>query len=302
MYKYLLIFLIILSSLTGCSEKTFKVGLDYTPNTNHIGIYVAQELGYYNDLNIEIIKSGNVNVETLVDNNKIDVGFSYSENVLQGINNDLNIESIYAIFNHNSSALISKKNKNINSINDLVNKTYCGWGSDFEQKLIKSFVGEDIYQTMKIKTTDTDFINSPDSCDIFWIYQGWTDVYSELNNIDYNLIPLNNIDFYTPVLISNSKNNNKDLIKFLNATAKGYRFCKENPKKATEIFIKYNPEYDYNFILTSLNKIKDNINDSGFQDPLIWDNFINYCLYNNLINTNISNAYTNKYINGENNA
>ena len=303
MYKYFLIFLIILGSISGCStNNSINIGLDYIPNTNHIGIYVAKELGYYGDLNVNIIKSGDISVETLIDQQQLDVGFSYSENVLQAINSNLKVQSNYAIFNHNSSALISKKDKNIISINDLINKTYCGWGSEFEQKLLESFVGEKIYNTMQIKTTTTDFINSPDSCDIFWIYEGWTDVYSTLNNIEYNIIPLNNIDFYTPVIISNPTIDNKNLYLFFKKTAEGYNYAKNNPQHATEIFLKYNPEYDYNFIFNSLEKIKSNINSSGYQNPDIWNNFINYCYKYNLIDNNIDNPYTNKYINGENNA
>src|SRR6266851_4581392 len=43
------------------------VMLDYTPNTNHLGIFVAQALGYYKDANltVDIQQPGDVQVEQL---------------------------------------------------------------------------------------------------------------------------------------------------------------------------------------------------------------------------------------------
>ena len=57
--KFYTIILIMLLGLlfTGCGQKednkiTFV--LDWTPNTNHTGLYVAQELGYFDEAGIEV--------------------------------------------------------------------------------------------------------------------------------------------------------------------------------------------------------------------------------------------------------
>ena len=33
---------------------TLRLALDWTPNINHIGFYVAKELGYYRDIDIDL--------------------------------------------------------------------------------------------------------------------------------------------------------------------------------------------------------------------------------------------------------
>ena len=34
--------------------KTLKIALDWTPNMNHIGIFIAKEMGYYKEQGIEV--------------------------------------------------------------------------------------------------------------------------------------------------------------------------------------------------------------------------------------------------------
>ena len=34
--------------------KTLKIALDWTPNINHIGIFIAKEMGYYKEQGIKV--------------------------------------------------------------------------------------------------------------------------------------------------------------------------------------------------------------------------------------------------------
>jgi ABC-type nitrate/sulfonate/bicarbonate transport system substrate-binding protein len=60
-----------------------KVALDWTPNTNHIGIYVAQELGYYKDqgLTVKLLPYASTSPERLVSSGEAQFGFSYSNGI-----------------------------------------------------------------------------------------------------------------------------------------------------------------------------------------------------------------------------
>src|SRR5690348_11704052 len=58
------------------------LALDWTPNTNHTGIYVALDKGWYKDQGIDLQLlpySSNVSPDTLVNTNKADVGISSTE-------------------------------------------------------------------------------------------------------------------------------------------------------------------------------------------------------------------------------
>lgn len=73
------------SSNGGRGNKLEKVTLvlDYTPNTNHTGIYLAKEKGYYKDqgIDLEIIQPSDSDSATLVASDKAQFGVSYQEDV-----------------------------------------------------------------------------------------------------------------------------------------------------------------------------------------------------------------------------
>lgn len=62
-----------------------KFALDWTPNTNHTGIYVAKEKGYFEEqgLDVEILLPGEVGVNQLLAAGKADFGVSYQEGLTQ---------------------------------------------------------------------------------------------------------------------------------------------------------------------------------------------------------------------------
>src|SRR5690625_7738775 len=65
--------------------------LDWTPNTNHTGIYVAQEEGYFEEegLDVEIILSGEVGANQLISTGKADLGICYQEGLMMARNEEL---------------------------------------------------------------------------------------------------------------------------------------------------------------------------------------------------------------------
>ena len=57
--------------------------LDWVPNTNHVGLFVADELGYFQEagLQVEIIEPGEVFAEQAVIGGVADFGISFQEQV-----------------------------------------------------------------------------------------------------------------------------------------------------------------------------------------------------------------------------
>ena len=68
----------------GGSSDTVTVQLDWTPNTNHIGIYLAQAKGWYKDagIKVKILPYTDVNPDTVVANGKADIGISFPPNLI----------------------------------------------------------------------------------------------------------------------------------------------------------------------------------------------------------------------------
>lgn len=317
---------LMLTTLSGCSKKEEKsankgekvtVVLDWTPNTNHTGLYTALENGYYKDqgLDIEIVQPPEGGAASLVASGKADFGISYQEEVTYAKTSDdpLPIKAIAAVIQHNSSGFASPKDKNIKTPKDFEGKIYGGWGSESETAAIKAVMektGADFDKVTIADIGQDDFFTATtNSVDFAWIYEGWDVVQAKLKNFDLNFIPLNQfdkrLDYYTPVIISNETllNDNPELAKkFMKATTEGYQFAIDNPEEAAKILVKHAPEIDEELAIESqkflASKYKDDAPRWGEMKDEVWNNYTAFLKEYGLINKDLKpeDAYTNEFL------
>ena len=317
---------LMLTTLSGCSKKEEKsadggekvtVVLDWTPNTNHTGLYTALENGYYKDqgLDVEIVQPPEGGAASLVASRKADFGISYQEEVTYAKTSDdpLPIKAIAAVIQHNSSGFASPKDKNIKTPKDFEGKIYGGWGSESETAAIKAVMektGADFNKVTIADIGQDDFFTATtNSVDFAWIYEGWDVVQAKLKNFDLNFIPLNQfdkrLDYYTPVIISNETllNDNPELAKkFMKATTEGYQFAIDNPEEAAKILVKHAPEIDGELAIESqkflASKYKDDAPRWGEMKDEVWNNYTAFLKEYGLINKDLKpeDAYTNEFL------
>lgn len=317
---------LMLTTLSGCSKKEEKsankgekvtVVLDWTPNTNHTGLYTALENGYYKDqgLDVEIVQPPEGGAASLVASGKADFGISYQEEVTYAKTSDdpLPIKAIAAVIQHNSSGFASPKDKNIKTPKDFEGKIYGGWGSESETAAIKAVMektGADFDKVTIADIGQDDFFTATtNSVDFAWIYEGWDVVQAKLKNFDLNFIPLNQfdnrLDYYTPVIISNETllNDNPELAKkFMKATTEGYQFAIDNPEEAAKILVKHAPEIDEELAIESqkflASKYKDDAPRWGEMKDEVWNNYTAFLKEYGLINKDLKpeDAYTNEFL------
>ena len=316
-----------LGILSGCSkEKEVKnddglqevtMVLDWTPNTNHTGLYVALENGYFEQegLNVKIVQPSEGGASTLVATEKADFGISYQEEVTYAktSTDPLPIKAIAAVIQHNTSGFASPVSKNITSPKDFEGKTYGGWGSPSENAILDAVMKKENVDFSKLKVLDIgedDFFTAVNkNVDMMWIFEGWTAIEAKQKGIDLNYISLRDLDerldYYTPVIISNETllSENPELAKkFLSATSKGYNYSIENPEEAAKILIKYAPEIDEDLAIESQKFLaKEYISDAarwGEMKDNVWNNYTNFLREYNLIEKDMkaSDAYTNEFL------
>src|SRR3972149_11104605 len=94
--------------------------LDWVPNTNHTGIFVAQQRGYFKDagLAVKIIQPGEVYSEAAVASGAADFGISFQEYVTLSRAHDVPIVSIAAVLQHNTSGFASLAENDVTSPKD----------------------------------------------------------------------------------------------------------------------------------------------------------------------------------------
>lgn len=231
-----------------------RFSLDWTPNTNHTGIYVAMEKGWYKDANldVEILPYSDANTpDTLVSTGQADFGISFAESVVTDRVSGLPVKSVAAILQTNTSALATLKSSGLDTLDKLVGKRYAGFGSPFEvpviQTMLKSAGVKDTnFQNITANLSGYSAIVAKQA-DFVWIYMGWEGVQAQLDGVELNTFMLKDHgvpDYYTPVIISNESflKDHPDVAKrFLAATAKGYEYGVTNPDDAANLLIKGAP-------------------------------------------------------------
>lgn len=239
--------------------------LDWTPNTNHTGLYVAKDKGYFAEqgLDVKIVQpSSDGSVEQLVASGKVDFGVSQQEQVTTARANELPLISIAAILQHNTSGFASLSSKNINSAKDFEGKTYGGWGLPSEDAILKALMAKEKADFSKLKMInigEADQLTSLSrDIDLTWIFYGWTGIEAEQRNLKLNMIWLKDVDpaldYYTPVLVTRESmaKDKVDLVsKFMKAVSQGYAFAIKDPNASADILIKNAPEANAQLIKTS---------------------------------------------------
>ncbi|MBM7649840.1 ABC-type nitrate/sulfonate/bicarbonate transport system substrate-binding protein [Bacillus ectoiniformans] len=314
--------------LTGCGganndqqsskEKKLKkvsVVLDWTPNTNHTGLYVAKEKGYFEQqgLDVEILLPGEAGADQLVASGKAQFGVSFQEQIATARTSDLPLVSVAAIVQHNTSGFASPAAKDIKSPKDFEGKTYGGWGSPIEKQMMASLMkaeNADINKVKFINIGESDFFTAiKRDIDFAWIYQGWTGVEADLRKEDLNMIYLKDyakeLDYYTPVLATNEKMIDEDpetVKHFVHAASKGYQYAIDNPDQSAEILSSAVPDLDKDLVVKSQRylspKYQEDAERWGEQEASRWENFSEWMYENKLIDKELDSkkAYTNEFL------
>ena len=324
-YTFLLAVVMMLSCMTGCGNSGEKEEgltkitfvLDWTPNTNHTGLYVAQELGYFKEagLEVEIVQPPEDGAEVLVASGKAQFGVSFQDSLAPAFAGEdpLPVTAVASVIQHNTSGIISRAGEGMDTPKGMEGHNYATWNGSIELATLKAVVeadGGNFDNVELIPSTVTDEVSAlkTNSVDSIWIFYAWAGVKTELEGLDTDYFAFADIDpvfdYYTPVIISGNKflEENPDTAKaFMSALSKGYQYAMENPEEAADILCKAAPELDKELVVASqkylTNQYQADAQYWGQIDANRWNNFYKWVNDNNLVeeeiplNTGFSNDY-----------
>ena len=239
---------------TDSTDKTkITMVLDWTPNTNHTGLYVAEEKGYFADagLEVSIVQPPDGGATDMVASGGAQFGVDFQDTLAAafGSDNPLPITAVGAVLQHNTSGLVSLKKNGIDRAGKLEGRSYATWDSPIEQAVLKNVVEEDGGDFVAGLNADIDSV---------WIYYGWDGIKLEQEGIDVNYLPIADMnpvfDYYSPVIIGNNgflKENTEVGKAFMGAVRKGYEYAAQNPSDAADILLKAVPELDKELVHSS---------------------------------------------------
>ncbi|WP_349944170.1 ABC transporter substrate-binding protein [Lacrimispora sp. BS-2] len=292
--------------------------LDWTPNTNHTGLYVAEEKGYFKDegLQVEIVQPPEDGAAVLVASGKAQFGMSFQDSMAPALAGEdaLPITAVAAVIQHNTSGIISRKGEGMASPKGMEGKKYATWDIPVEKAMVKDVVeadGGDFSKVQLVPSTVTDEVSAlkSKSVDAIWIFYAWAGIKMEVEDLDtdyFAFADLNPVfDYYTPVIIAGDeflKQDPETAKAFLRAVSKGYEEAVKDPEGAAGILLKAAPELDEKLVMESQKYLADQykaeVDAWGYIDPVRWNRFYGWLNENGLSGSEIpENAgFSNDYL------
>lgn len=259
------------------------IALDWTPNTNHTGLYVAKDLGYFTEQGVDaqIVQPAEDSAAELVGYRRADLGVYFQPNLAKRLDKGVPLVAMAAILQENTAGIAVKGAPK--SLHDMVGKRYSTWQDPIDDHMAKTVIGGDVIP-IGGDVFDAAKGFMLDQFDGIMIYQGWDGIQLVRQNIPHRFFLLKSensaLDFYSPIIIAHKDNADSARIQSaMIAIKKGYEYAAKNPDKAADILLKYAPENDADFIHQSQKFISPlYLKDGKFGviDKTRWDNYFNW--------------------------
>lgn len=329
----LFVSVMILSMLTACGNDNGELTkndeglveitlcLDWTPNTNHTGFYVADALGYYKEagIDITIVQPPEGGAAQCVASGQAQFGIDAQDTIAAAFDMEVPLEvtAVSAILQHNTSCIMARAGEGMDAPKGLEGKKYSTWDSPIELAMIKHVMekeGADFDKVTLIPNviTDEPAALKDKQTDAVWVFYGWSGVNAEIKGVQCDYWYFKDIsielDYYTPIIIGNNEflKRNPEVAKdFLSATAKGYEYAVENPKEAAKMLLegdetgslKANEELVYQSQEWISKQYMADESEFGIIDEKRWNDFYKWLYDNNLTTKDLKGiGFTNEYL------
>ncbi len=296
--------------------------LDWTPNTNHLGVYVAQAKSFYQDANltVDIQQPGDVQVEQIVGTGKAQFGISYEEQATYSRAANVPVVSVAAIIQHNTSGFAALHDKHpLKTPADLAGLRYGAFGSPIEKPMLDilmkctSSKGADSIQFIDIGFTEPLPLMDKDRIDFVWLFYAWDGIRANEQGYKLDFLMLWDYkqcvpDYYTPLLITNEDmiKNQPDVVKaFVQATARGYAFAIQHPDDAADLLLKAAPDLDAKLVKESAEWLAPQYQADaprwGEQRADVWQGFSDFLLKNGALKSaiDVKAAFSDDFLPGQ---
>lgn len=305
-------------SLNACSKdqsvnepklQELIIALDWVPNTNHTGLYVALDQGYFKEAGFDakIVQPSEDSTSTLVANKRADFGVYFQPNMVKRLNKGEPITAVAAITQHSSAGLLSLAELGAVTPQDLQGKRYSTWEDPVDDAVVEQIVGAPL-KKIPGESTDATTALRMNQFDYIMAYYSWDGIHADIKGVDTNFFYLKDadpiFDYYAPLLIANNdelKNYPEKYKKALAAIKQGYLYAAHHPDESAEILVKHAPEINVELAKKSQAYISpqylDEQGDWGRFDYDRWDRFFNWVYQKGLMDEFTPKAgVTNDYL------
>lgn len=231
---------------------TVRLALDWTPNTNHTGFYVAAANGWYRDAGVDfkVLPYGTTTPEALIAAGQAECGISFQDALTFAAAAGAPVVSVMAILQHTAQEIAVLASSDIERPRDLDGRTYAGFGYPNEEPtvraVIKSDAGRGTFKTVTLDTAAYEALYAK-RADFVITFAAWEGIEANERGIALRTFAFGDYgfpDFYQVVLACDSRwlAKEPELARaFVAATVRGFAFAADKPAEAAAILVARNP-------------------------------------------------------------
>jgi len=297
--------------VTGAAPTPFTLTLDFYPNPDHAGIYMAEKLGYFADAGLDVsiqTPSDPAAPTKLVAAGQSDLAISYEPEVVLARDQGLDVIAIRALVDHPLTSMIWLAKSGIKGIADLRGRTIATAGIPYQDAYLKTILGRAELSPTDVKTVNVGFGLLPA------ILGGKADAmlggFRNVEGVDLRMrgkgpvvTPVDQLGVPTYdelVLVANRErleDEPEPYRLFLAALARGTAAAFESPDATVGALLEANPDLDPALTRAEVDATLPLLSGKGRMDPAEWGEFIAWMRENELVASEpateevLSNAY-----------
>ena len=302
----------------GSERQQLSLTLDFYPNPDHAGIYMAQKLGYFEEAGLDVSINAPSDPSAPIKQvaaGQSDLGISYEPEVALAHDKGLDVVAVGALVNRPLTSLIWLKQSGVKGVGDLKGKTVATAGIPYQDAFLKTILARVHLTPEDVKTVNVGFGLLPALAS--GSAQAMLGGYSNVEGIDLRergkdpvVTPVDKLGVPTYdelVLVASRKKLEEDpeeIRLFLAALERGTNAAVENPGAATKAIAEANPDLEPK--LTSA-EVKATLpllaartkgQPYGYMDPKAWETFAGWMRDNELIGSlpQVSELLDNSYL------
>jgi putative hydroxymethylpyrimidine transport system substrate-binding protein len=309
------LFLLLALTLAACGEKSedttgaaaepFSLTLDFYPNPDHAGIYMAQKLGYFEDAGLDVTiqtPSDPAAPIKLLAAGRTDLAISYEPEVVLAAEEGLDVVAVAALVNRPLTSMIWLRRSGIKGVADLRGKTIATAGIPYQDAYLRTILARANLSPSDVRTVNVGFgllpaIASDRAEAMLGGFRNVEGVDLRLRGLDPVVTPVDRLgvpSYDELVLVARGDRLDEDpeeIRLFIAALAHGTATAVERPDAALAALLEANPDLEPKLtraeIAATLPLLEDAPGEPphGYMDPARWRRFVAWMRDNGLIDS-----------------
>jgi ABC-type nitrate/sulfonate/bicarbonate transport system substrate-binding protein len=235
-------------------RRALRLAPDWLPNTNHIGLYVAQTLGYYaaEGVDLDILPfDGEAMPNRKIVTGETDLALMPQQSIMSLRARGTDIVSVAALVQPNTTTLAVRAESGITRPEALAGRRYASYGTEFEVPMVEEMIrrdggarGPELVSAEKLDILSALFAGE---IDVSWGFYAWEGLQAELagHTLRHFFVAESGVPHeYFPLLFTTRAflaAEPQTVTAVVRATARGYAYAARHPADSADLFLRSVP-------------------------------------------------------------